>query len=176
MVDHAAPSLVDTVKLITRAHAEQKDKIGAPYHLHPIRVASRLGSDATDDERTVALLHDVLEDTGITSADLLGMGYGMYTTTVILFWPSSDGGADVPKKFFDNHASMAELKNWLEDRHLTIGTPQAGTNFVSVEHQDGSPLAAEEMARVLSSEAEPEMGEALLAGHLANIGRILAKR
>ena len=37
-----------------------------PYHTHPIAVADMM---ATDDEKIVALLHDVLEDTDITTTD-----------------------------------------------------------------------------------------------------------
>ncbi len=42
------------------AHAGQTDKAGKPYHLHPEYVASQV---AEPDEKIVALLHDVLEDT-----------------------------------------------------------------------------------------------------------------
>ena len=45
------------------AHRGQVDKAGEPYINHPRRVAS--GFD-TEDEITVALLHDVAEDTEIT--------------------------------------------------------------------------------------------------------------
>jgi (p)ppGpp synthase/HD superfamily hydrolase len=41
------------------AHAGQRDKAGAPYILHPLRVMLRL---ASNDERVVAVLHDVCED------------------------------------------------------------------------------------------------------------------
>ncbi len=42
------------------AHAGQVDKAGRPYHLHPEHVAEQVTSP---DEKIVALLHDVLEDT-----------------------------------------------------------------------------------------------------------------
>lgn len=58
------------IVVATNAHRGQKDKQGQPYILHPLRVMtnSRLG---TDDERIVAVLHDVLEDTGTSEQDLL---------------------------------------------------------------------------------------------------------
>jgi (p)ppGpp synthase/HD superfamily hydrolase len=40
-------------------HANQRDKAGAPYALHPIRMMMRLD---TDEARIAALLHDVIED------------------------------------------------------------------------------------------------------------------
>lgn len=69
------PSIEDTIAFIRMAHAGQVDKAGKPYHLHPEAVSERLGPDATDDERRVALLHDVIEDTAHTADDLLSMGF-----------------------------------------------------------------------------------------------------
>lgn len=54
------------------AHGGKKDKEGEPYIKHPIRVASNVeGKDA----KVVALLHDVLEDSSITSDNLREMGF-----------------------------------------------------------------------------------------------------
>lgn len=47
-------------ELAFEAHAGQVDKAGQPYVTHLVRVANRVSSK---DERIVALLHDVLEDT-----------------------------------------------------------------------------------------------------------------
>lgn len=49
------------------AHRGQVDKAGRPYILHPMTVASRMG---TDDGIITALLHDVVEDTEFTIDDL----------------------------------------------------------------------------------------------------------
>lgn len=70
------PSVIDTTKLAVRLHADQVDKLGAPYYLHPIRVMTRLGTAASDAEKHAALLHDVLEDvSGATPALLRSHGY-----------------------------------------------------------------------------------------------------
>ena len=50
-----------------KAHQGQKDKGGKPYILHPIRVALNVKGK---DEKIVALLHDVIEDTSFTIDDL----------------------------------------------------------------------------------------------------------
>ena len=55
-----------------KAHLEQTDKAGAPYILHPMRVALRC---QTEDEKTVALLHDIAEDTPITLEELKVQGF-----------------------------------------------------------------------------------------------------
>lgn len=44
--------------LAAKVHVGKLDKGGEPYILHPLRLALRM---ETDDERIVALLHDVLE-------------------------------------------------------------------------------------------------------------------
>ncbi len=49
------------------AHGKQKDRTGASYIYHPVRVAS----DVTfEKEKIVALLHDVVEDTRVTLEDI----------------------------------------------------------------------------------------------------------
>ncbi|MBU8894411.1 GTP pyrophosphokinase [Corallococcus sp. H22C18031201] len=67
------PSLEDAIALATAAHQGQRDKAGQPYILHPLRVMFRVHSDL---ERTVAVLHDVVEDTPYTPEKLRQLGYG----------------------------------------------------------------------------------------------------
>lgn len=55
-----------------RAHAGQKRKDGTPYIAHPVKVAIRL---ETKVQKTVALLHDVVEDTDVTFAQLRELGF-----------------------------------------------------------------------------------------------------
>ena len=50
-----------------KAHAGQVDKAGEPYILHPLHVMKHV---STNDEKIVALLHDVIEDTDCTLEDL----------------------------------------------------------------------------------------------------------
>lgn len=69
------PSLIETMRFIMAAHEGQLDKSGGEYWMHPVRVMIRLGKEATDIERHVALLHDVIEDTPYTARDLAIKGY-----------------------------------------------------------------------------------------------------
>jgi (p)ppGpp synthase/HD superfamily hydrolase len=69
------PDLGHTIELMRRAHEGQIDKSGRPYYLHPLRVAMRLACFSIE-ERHAALLHDVVEDTRVTLADLKSEGYG----------------------------------------------------------------------------------------------------
>ena len=58
--------------LAAKAHTGQVDKGGAPYILHPIRVMLACEGEK---EKIVALLHDTLEDTALTAADLRRAGF-----------------------------------------------------------------------------------------------------
>lgn len=51
------------IKIATKAHKGQKDKSGKIYILHPLAVAKSFDSN---DEKIVAILHDVVEDTDYT--------------------------------------------------------------------------------------------------------------
>ena len=63
-----------------KAHAGQVDKAGVDYIKHPIYVASQV---TTEQEKAVALLHDVLEDSDITVADLLAYGLSNEVVTAV---------------------------------------------------------------------------------------------
>jgi (p)ppGpp synthase/HD superfamily hydrolase len=52
-------TLERAIAIAAEAHAGQTDKAGQPYILHPLRVMMQMD---TDEERIVAVLHDVVED------------------------------------------------------------------------------------------------------------------
>lgn len=53
------------------AHKDQVDKSGLPYVFHPFHLAEQM---KTEHEVCVALLHDIMEDTDLTSRDLIEAG------------------------------------------------------------------------------------------------------
>ena len=55
-------TVIEAVSLAARLHGAQTDKLGEPYLGHLVRVMLRLPTDASDDEKVAALLHDVIED------------------------------------------------------------------------------------------------------------------
>lgn len=57
-----------SLAIALRAYAGKTDKAGQAYILHPMRIMVKM---TTDIEMSVALLHDVIEDSDITGADLL---------------------------------------------------------------------------------------------------------
>ncbi len=60
------------MKLAYQAHQGQTDKSGLPYVFHPFHLAEQMDTEETV---TVALLHDVVEDTDYTLEDLRRMGF-----------------------------------------------------------------------------------------------------
>lgn len=67
-----SPTLEDAIALAVEAHRGQTDKAGEPYVLHPLRVMLRL---ETQEERIVAVLHDVAEDGAVGLERLRGLGF-----------------------------------------------------------------------------------------------------
>ena len=64
-------TLERAVVIAVSSHEGQTDKGGHPYILHPLRVMMRVSSE---DERIVAVLHDVLEDTSLSLPYLIKEG------------------------------------------------------------------------------------------------------
>ena len=63
------------------AHAGQVDKSGVDYTEHLKAVA---GMCSTDDEKTAAWLHDIIEDTPVGPQDLLNMGFPQHIVDAVL--------------------------------------------------------------------------------------------
>jgi len=54
-------TLEEAIAIASRAHLDQKDKGGHPYILHCLRVMLQM---ETEEEMIIAVLHDLIEDTG----------------------------------------------------------------------------------------------------------------
>lgn len=59
--------LAKAIAFAARVHEGQRDKSGAPYIFHPVRVAAAFSDETL---QTIAVLHDVIEDCGVTRYDL----------------------------------------------------------------------------------------------------------
>jgi len=70
-------TLEKAIEIAAKAHAGQKRFNGEPYILHLLRVMAAV---KTIDEKVVAVLHDVVEDTNITISNLIDDGF---STSVI---------------------------------------------------------------------------------------------
>jgi (p)ppGpp synthase/HD superfamily hydrolase len=65
-------TIATAIRIAAEAHANQLDKDGRPYILHPIAVMMTVPAG---DAQIVAVLHDVVEDAGITPDELAGAGF-----------------------------------------------------------------------------------------------------
>ena len=65
-------TLAKAIRIAAATHEHQVDKGGEPYILHPLRVMMRVN---TEDEKIVAVLHDVVEDSDWTFERLRGEGF-----------------------------------------------------------------------------------------------------
>ena len=76
------------LRLSFESHKEQLDKTGMPYVFHPFHLAEEM-----DDEISTvcALLHDVVEDTDTTFADLRDMGFPDEMIEVLTLLTHEDG-------------------------------------------------------------------------------------
>ena len=81
-------TLEKAISLAAEAHNGQKDKNGAPYILHPLRVMARVQSDT---EKIAAVLHDTIEDTDCTIEKLREKGYSEQVLEAIDCLTKRDG-------------------------------------------------------------------------------------
>ena len=84
------PSFEDAIQLAMEAHRGQRDKAGAPYILHPLRVMLSMATE-TEMITAVSVLYDVVEDGGITIDDLRRAGYSEEILNAIDYLPRRDG-------------------------------------------------------------------------------------
>ena len=102
------------IEVATKAHEGQLDKGGNPYILHPQAVAASL--DSTEN-KIVAYLHDVVEDTEITLEDLEKMGFTYrIVNSIRILTKSKDISYDdylksVKKDSNAWHVKMADIKH-----------------------------------------------------------------
>lgn len=89
-------TLERAIAIAVAAHAGQTDRAGAPYILHPLRVMLRVTSD---DERIVAVLHDVVEDTDWTLEKLRAEGFSETVLAAL---------ANVTKRPGEDYAAFVE--------------------------------------------------------------------
>jgi len=65
-------TLEKAISIAAQAHEGQRDKAGASYILHPLRVMLKMTTEA---ERITAVLHDLIEDTDWTIERLSQEGF-----------------------------------------------------------------------------------------------------
>jgi predicted DNA-binding protein with PD1-like motif len=151
--------LDQALAVATAAHAtSEPDKGGHPYILHPLRVMLRL----TDpDARVVALLHDVVEDTGVTLDDLAALGFPAAVLAGVDAVTRRKGAKEGKEDYFDfvrraaadplgRQVKRADLLDNLDESRIPNPGPEDHARFAKYRR-----------ALALMDELEREGGDAL---------------
>jgi (p)ppGpp synthase/HD superfamily hydrolase len=77
-----------SLAIALRAHTGITDKAGHAYILHPLRIMAKM---TTEIEMSAALLHDVIEDSDITAAELLAEGIPRVVVEAVLCLTKQSG-------------------------------------------------------------------------------------
>lgn len=125
-------NLERAIAIAVEAHRGQKDKSGAPYILHPLRVMGRVHSDT---EKIVAVLHDVVEDTQWTFDDLRKEGFTEDVIQAIDFVTKRDGESyeNFVRRSATNplarRVKIADLEDNMDIRRNQAVTPKDAERF-----------------------------------------------
>ena len=76
------------IELAKQHHEGQTDKAGKPYIEHPLRVMNQVESE---EEKIVAVLHDIVEDTNISLDDLRNEGFSEEVVSAVECLTKQDG-------------------------------------------------------------------------------------
>ncbi|MES2522682.1 MAG: GTP pyrophosphokinase [Gemmatimonadota bacterium] len=80
-----AGGLEHALALATLAHATQRELAGTSPNVYPSRLSLAL-PDSDPDARTIALLHDVIEETDLTVEDLREEGFPEHILDAVGHW------------------------------------------------------------------------------------------
>lgn len=76
-------TLERAIDIAAEAHAGQLDKAGAPYIAHPMRLMARFLLGGNEETAIIAALHDVVEDSKWTLADLRREGFSPQVVSAV---------------------------------------------------------------------------------------------
>lgn len=116
------------IGIAVAAHQGLKDRYGAPYILHPLRVMARV---QTTREKTVAILHDVVEDTNWTFERLRKEGFPEEIISALdcLTKRDKEPYEELVKRAADNplarRVKIADLEDNMDIRRMAEVTDEA---------------------------------------------------
>ena len=107
------------IELAKQHHEGQTDKAGKPYIEHPLRVMSQVESE---EEKIVAVLHDIVEDTDISLDDLRNEGFSEKVVSAVECLTKHDGenyDSYIERISFNPLAVKIKLADLEDNRDLT---------------------------------------------------------
>ena len=107
------------IELAKQHHEGQTDKAGKPYIEHPLRVMNQVESE---EEKIVAVLHDIVEDTEISLDDLRSEGFSEEVVSAVECLTKQDGenyDSYIERISFNPLAVKIKLADLEDNRDLT---------------------------------------------------------
>ena len=107
------------IELAKQHHKGQTDKAGKPYIEHPLRVMNQVESE---EEKIVAVLHDIVEDTDISLNDLRNEGFSEEVVSAVECLTKQDGenyDSYIERISFNPLAVKIKLADLEDNRDLT---------------------------------------------------------
>ena len=107
------------IELAKQHHEGQTDKAGKPYIEHPLRVMNQVESE---EEKIVAVLHDIVEDTDISLDDLRNEGFSEEVVSAVECLTKQDGenyDSYIERISFNPLAVKIKLADLEDNRDLT---------------------------------------------------------
>lgn len=115
------------ILIAAQAHLGQRDKAGAPYILHPLRMMMRMESEAA---MIAAVLHDVVEDSDWTLERLRGEGFSEEVLQAVDCLTNRDGEtydefiARVRASAIARQVKIADLEDNMNVKRIGEMTPK----------------------------------------------------
>ena len=130
------PLTKKAMKLCFEAHKDQVDKSGLPYVFHPFHLAEQMTDELT---AVTALLHDVVEDSDYTLADLGEMGFPATVLDALAMLTHDDGSAYLEY--------VARLKTNPIARAVKLADLRHNSDLTRLDHVDEKALVRVEKYR-----------------------------
>ena len=136
-------SIEDVIRIAVSAHEGQKDMVGNPAILHVLAVGL-MGK--TDLEKKVGVLHDVVEDSDVTLADLRASGVeeGVLEAVDLLTHRSGMSYEDYVKNIV-NSGNETAIRVKLNDLHHNLWRAEDALNTLDTGTQERKDLLDEIM-------------------------------
>ena len=125
------------INLVFEHHANQFDKGGYPYILHPIHLAENMD---TEDTTIVALMHDLVEDTTVTIEDIIDMDFNNNVVEAIRLLtktkdkPYQEYIEDIKKNEIAKIVKIADLKHNMDTTRLDSIDPETIKRIEKYKH------------------------------------------
>jgi (p)ppGpp synthase/HD superfamily hydrolase len=136
------------VVLAARVYGARRDRSGGLLVTHGLNVAQALGSTATADAMSAAVLHDMVESTEWTTADLARSGVDPLVCEVIdvLTRRRGETYTDYVRRVCDARGTSGETARMVMVADLTVSADTADSDILRERYEQSLPLVRNALA------------------------------